>query len=82
MTSQTSFPTAKGKDGSKRHADSGLSGLLAGGAGNDHAERTPSTREWQGELHGTFCTEASRGKQRSRSATLSIWLVSPHRSLM
>lgn len=56
---QTSFPFAKGKDWSKGHKDSGISGVLADCAGNDHVEHSPSTRERQGELHGTFCTKAS-----------------------
>ena len=70
---QTSFLTAKGKDWSNGHTDSGLCGLLAGGVGNDRVQHGPSTREWQGELHSTFCTEASRGKQRSCSSTLIAW---------
>lgn len=39
-------------------------------------EHSPSTGDWQGELHSTFYTKASHGKQRScfpHTAHLAIW---------
>lgn len=59
------FLLPKGRMGAKDTWTLGSLGRLAGGVGNNRTQHSPSTRDWQGELQGTFYTKASHGKQRS-----------------
>lgn len=59
------FLLPKGRTGAKDTWTLGSLGRSAGGVGNSRTQRSPSTGDWQGELHGTFYTKASHGKQSS-----------------
>lgn len=72
------FQLPRGRTGAKDTL--GSVGRLAGDAGDSHTLHSPSSRDWQGELHGTFHTKASHRKQGAASPTLLTWQFGHYRS--